>query len=120
MDTGILAKYGIDYQQGLERCMGDEEFYERFLAMFLNDDAFERAALAYEKRDLEALFQCLHELKGVCGNAAMTELYEAVCPIVEMLRHGCTDMAQISPAFEKVRAAHTRAREGVFIATQSV
>ena len=80
MNGSILNEYGIDYKGGLARCMNDEAFYEKFLKMVLKDDSFQRTKAAYEARDQKRLFECAHELKGVSGNAAMTEVFEAVCP----------------------------------------
>lgn len=116
MDGKILTRYGIDYEKGLQRCTQDAAFYEMLLTMFLEDSSFARAKAAYEDMNRRKLFECLHELKGVSGNTAMTELYEAVCPLVELVRNGAADEAEITRLFTLVEDAYTRAREGISLA----
>ena len=116
MNYLILEKYGLDYKNGIARCLNDEQFYEEILSLFLDDDSYARANTAYENRNYEELFSCLHELKGVCGNAALSELYDAVCPLVEILRDKCEPQEDITPLFEKVTAAYLKTREGIITA----
>lgn len=116
MDITILEDYGIVYKKGLARCMGDAEFYEKLLSMFLNDDSFERSKKAYEEKDYHKMFQCTHELKGACGNADMKDLYQAVCPLVELLRNDSGSEDEIKNSFDKVEAAYDKAKEGIFMA----
>lgn len=116
MDFNVLEQYGIDYRSGLSRCMDDAEFYEELLASFLNDKAFEHAKEAYERKDQTAMFEYAHEMKGACGNADLKELYEAVCPLVELLRRGSADETLVDAAFQRLEAAYLRARKGVVLA----
>lgn len=116
MDYTILDQYGVDYEKGIARCLNDAGFYQKMLAMFLDDDSYYRAKAAYERKDHKELFRCVHELKGACGNAAMTELFDAVSELVELLRSGSADEALIAALFHKVELAYTRARTGVELA----
>ena len=116
MDITILEKYGIDYKNGLARCMGDVEFYEKLLTMFLNDDTFSQAKKAFDEKNYEKLFHYTHELKGVCGNADMKDIYRAVCPLVELLRYNEGSEEIITEMFEKVEEAYNKAKEGIFVA----
>ena len=62
--------------------------------------------------DLDGAFQAAHTLKGVSGNLGLTPLYEAVCDIVEPLRHGekrsdyPAMLEKIEEEFAKVRQMH--------------
>ena len=107
MDKDLLGKYGIDYEKGLGNCMGDGEFFQTLLSMFLEDDCFPRARAAYANKDYKELFNCMHELKGVSGNAALTDLYGAIVPLVEVLRGktGADTEAQIGLLFENADKA---------------
>ena len=116
MDETILGAHGVDHAKGVARCMNDEDFYERLLEMFLQDDSFQRATEAYARGDAAELFRCVHELKGVSGNAAMTELYAVVCPLVELLRGGGEISAEVERLFAEVEAKYLRAAEGVSLA----
>ena len=115
MDKELLAQYGISYDKGLDNCMGDEELYALLLPMFLEDDSFARAKAAYEARDYETMFRCAHELKGVSGNAALTELQGKVEPLVELLRVGTEEEkeSRTGDLFAEVEKAYQRTREGV-------
>ena len=116
MNAAALAACGIDYEAGIRRCAEDPAFYEWLLSVFLEDTAFDRACAAREAGDARELFTSLHELKGVAGNAAMTELYRAVCPVVELLRGGSTDPAEIDRLFAPVQRAYARTCEGIQMA----
>lgn len=113
MDLTVLDRYGIDSQEGIARCMGDEELYAGVLGMFLQDDAFQRAKAAHDGGDMQMLFRCVHELKGACGNVAMTELYDTVDALVEYLRGGQYELATVDAMFARLEIAYLRAREGV-------
>ncbi|MDO5572863.1 MAG: Hpt domain-containing protein [bacterium] len=108
-----LNDYGIDFEKGFERCMNDEEFYKEYLEMFLEDDCYARAKDAYEHQDYQKMFQSLHELKGVCSNAEMFELYEAVYALVELLRADDIQTDKIPEYFDKITAAYNKASEGI-------
>lgn len=116
MDFEILTQYGVDYQKGIERCLNDEVFYEKILTLFLKDESFANAKNAYECGDDAALFTYVHELKGVSGNAELTELYEAVYPLVEVLRKEDFDRDAMEKLYDAMSVAYAKTREGVFLA----
>ncbi len=118
MNREILYAHGIDVEKGVSRCMGDAAFYERLLNLFLQDASFRRGEAAYAAKDYKALFSCMHELKGVAGSAAMNDLYDAVCPLVETLRRGDAQDAQIDRLFPVVESAYERVCEGVALSIQ--
>lgn len=118
MNVEMLKACGVDYSQGIERCMNDEELFESVLQCFVEDDMLERTEDAFKRKDYSEMFDCVHELKGACGNAAFTELYDASCVLVELLRGGCTDDALIAPAFDKVRELYIRVRNGIIAASE--
>lgn len=116
MDLTILKDYGINYEKGIARCMGDKDLYEQILGLFLEDDCMNRAKAAFEKKDYPALFKCMHELKGSSGNAELTEIFEAVCPLVELLRHEGASEEEIALQFHRAEGGYDRAREGIVLA----
>ena len=113
MNALVLKNHGIDSVSGLNRCLGDEDMYTCILGMFLEDDSYDRLKAAYLNNDLQAQFKCAHELKGACGNASLTELYETVSKLVEYLRGGGSDAAAINEMFASVTTSYLRAREGI-------
>ena len=116
MNRELLAEYGIDYDRGLKNCMGDPAFYKTLLGMFLKDECFPRARAAYAAGDIKELFSSMHELKGASGNAALTELYNAIVPLVELLRTGDAQKEDVDRLFAAADEAYRRTYEGVSIA----
>lgn len=114
MNTDILKRAGIDYDSGLDRFMGDAELYETVLAMFLDDCSLQKAGDARAKGDYPAMFEAMHELKGVAGNEDMTDLYKASCELVELLRGGSDyDYAAIDRSFDEVSRSYAAAKAGI-------
>ena len=115
MDGALLASYGIDYDKGLKNCMGNLSFYKKILSMFQQDPCFSRAKVAYTEGNQKELFGRMHELKGISGNAALTALYDATVPLVELLRTGNSISAEVGPLFAVMEEAYHRAYEGIDI-----
>jgi HPt (histidine-containing phosphotransfer) domain-containing protein len=113
MDIKGLERAGIDYEEGLERFMGDADLYQMVLRSFLDDGCLERARTAFDARDADGLFSCAHETKGSAGNASMTDLYRAACALVETLRAGRFVDDEVAPAFADFTDAYGRARSGI-------
>lgn len=113
MDIKRLEQAGIDYEEGLERFMGDADLYQVVLRSFLDDGCLERARTAFDAHDADGLFSCAHEIKGSAGNASMTDLYRAACGLVETLRAGRFVDGEVTPAFANFEDAYERARSGI-------
>ena len=81
MKEGLISQ-GVDYNTALERFMGKDDLYERFLVKFLDDENFSKLGEA---------FKCAHTLKGLSGNLGFDNLLEEDVRIVEILRSGSLD-----------------------------
>ena len=86
MTIDMLADYGANTAEGLQRCMNNESFFLRMVKMIPGDPNFEKLYDAIEAGDLSAAFEAAHALKGMTGNLALTPLYEPLCRITELLR----------------------------------
>ena len=86
MNIDGLRELGANVEEGLERCMGMEDFYMEMIELGLSDERFEELGPTLESGDLDAAFEQVHALKGVIGNLALTPLYETICEITEHLR----------------------------------
>lgn len=84
----LFEDYGADYQTTMERFMGKEEMYLRFLDMLFDDPSMGLLGDALDCSDMVGAFRAAHTLKGVVGNMGLTPLYKTVCTIVEPLRTG--------------------------------
>lgn len=86
-----LTSQGVDYDTALERFMGKEDLYKRFLTKFLADENFDQLEVNIGCRNVEEAFKCAHTLKGLCGNLGFDNLLEDDAKIVEILRNGSMD-----------------------------
>ena len=49
MDIAKLQAAGIDYEDGLRRCAGNDSLYERLLGMFAQDTNYAESLEAFEQ-----------------------------------------------------------------------
>lgn len=81
-----LRKYGANVDEGLTRCMNNEEFYIKLVTKSVKDPAFDDLKAAVGANDLDGAFDAAHRLKGAFGNLALTPICEPVNEMVELLR----------------------------------
>ncbi len=86
MTIEMLREFGADIDEGLTRCMNNEQFYLRMVSMGLADERFETLGTALAEKNMDAAFEMAHALKGVLGNLALTPIYEPVSEMTELLR----------------------------------
>ena len=86
MTLDELAAYGANVEEGLSRCMGNEDFYLRLVGMAKDEAGFEKLEQAIAANDLRTAFEAAHSLKGVLANLAITPLLEPIKEITELLR----------------------------------
>ena len=86
MTIDSLRDFGANVEEGLERCMGMEDFYLEMIEMGLSDERFDNLGKELSAGQLDTAFETVHALKGVIGNLALTPLYETICEITEHLR----------------------------------
>lgn len=81
-----LKEIGVQPEEGLKRCMNDENFYLTLVKMVPGDKGFNNLKSALDDGDLTAAFEAAHALKGVLGNLSLTPIYDPVVEITELLR----------------------------------
>ena len=86
MTLDELIAFGADVEDGLARCMGNEELYLRLVETMKGEKGFDELQTALAADDLESAFQAAHTLKGVLGNLSLTPLYSPVAELTEHLR----------------------------------
>lgn len=82
----IFEEYGADYQSTMERFMGNEALYLKFLDMLFEDENLHKLGESVAGGHLEEAFEAVHTLKGVTANMGLLPLNNAVCDMVEPLR----------------------------------
>ncbi len=100
MTIDSLRDFGANVDEGLERCMGMEDFYLEMIELGLADERFGNLGPQLEAGNLEDAFETVHALKGVIGNLALTPLYETICEITEHLR--ARDAIDYQPLYDKL------------------
>lgn len=113
MDESSVDYRIMDYTKGLQNCMGDLVFYKSILSDFLKDTCYRNAKIAYEQKDYLHLFEYLHEMKGVSGNVALSELYEAILPLLELLRKKDYDEERIERLFASFESSYFRTCDSI-------
>lgn len=82
----VFEAYGANYEITMERFLGKEELYLKYLDMLFEDDTLSKLEVSLALGDLSSAFEAAHTLKGVVGNMGLAPLYTAVCALVEPLR----------------------------------
>lgn len=105
-----LQAAGLDTADALERMMGNEALLIRLLKKFPADPSYDQLRAAVANGDTEAALKASHTLKGVCGNMAMTTLYDLTTRQVALFRAGdnvvaFSMMPEITSAYEAMKAA---------------
>lgn len=104
LTTDALRAWGANVDEGLARCLNDEAFYLKVVAMGLADANFDRLDAAVQAGDARGAFEAAHALKGSTGNLALTPLYAPVCALIETLRHQ-TAMPDVDKLYQEITAA---------------
>ena len=82
--------------------VNDEEINRDILSMQLSNDF--NILEAYKANDIKQVFTWAHALKGVCGNLALTTLFDAACELTEATRD--KESANIDKEIEKLKEAY--------------
>lgn len=109
MTIESLKSFGADTEEGLARCMNNEEFYLKMVGMGLADERFETMKEVLENKDLDQAFEMAHAMKGVFGNLALTPIYDPICEMTELLRSR-TDMDYM-PLYNEMKSQRDRLLE---------
>ncbi len=81
-----LKSVGVNFENGLERFMGNEGLYEQFLLKFLKDPSYQSFTDSIEAGDMLAAEKSVHTLKGTAGNLSLEPLYYAADAMVKGIR----------------------------------
>lgn len=95
MDTDVvinrLFMWGCDTDSALERVLGDEGLYLKFILKYCGNEDIDKLDALILNKNVEEGFTLAHTMKGVYGNLGLTPIYDIVCDIVEKLRNGMED-----------------------------
>ena len=100
-----LRAFGANVDEGIARCVGNEEFYLRMVNMALDMDTYDALEAAVEAGDLQAAYEAAHSLKGVLGNVSLGPLSEEAAQISDLLKAGTYAGEAMDQAMEAFRKA---------------
>ena len=84
--TAMLARYGIDYAEAMERFCGNESLFARIAVKYLDDPHVDALEAAMASGDAAAAEREAHSLKGVAGNLSFVCLYDLAARVTDALR----------------------------------
>ncbi len=106
-----LEENGADVQATLNRFMGNDAIYQKFLGKFPNDPNYANLGTNIESGNYEEAYKCAHALKGVVGNLGLTPIYEAVSTLVEELRNKANadvDAARANEEWQQIKIVYEK------------
>jgi HPt (histidine-containing phosphotransfer) domain-containing protein len=109
MTLDALRAYGANTREGLARCLNNEAFYLRMVAMALADQNFDALTAAMNAGNTSAAFAAAHALKGSIGNVSLTPIYKPVCELTELLRGKSVPTDAARALVEQIVAAREKA-----------
>ena len=81
-----LKNYGANTQEGLTRCMNNEEFYIMLVGKALADKRLDLLEQQIKDKEFGPAFETAHALKGMYSNLSLDPLTKPVSEITELLR----------------------------------
>ncbi|MGN0649027.1 MAG: Hpt domain-containing protein [Oscillospiraceae bacterium] len=110
MDFTLLTEVGINVEEAVKRCAGNEALYAGMVKRFVEEESYRNLVIAAENHDEKQMLSVAHTLKGLCGILSLTPLYELLCELVVLLKNGENDkafalMPEISDSYEKITRA---------------
>ena len=88
LTISALRAFGANVEEGLARCMDNEDFYLRMVGKAVESEDFESLQNALNRHDIKAAFEHAHALKGITGNLSLNPIYHPVAELTEHLRAG--------------------------------
>lgn len=81
-----LRECGADVETTVNRFMGNEAMYEKFLKKFTDNSNYSGLEESIQTEDYEEMFKYAHTLKGVSANLGLDPIYKAASDLTEEVR----------------------------------
>lgn len=88
-----LEDLGAETEDTLERFMGDEDMYLKYVRNFPDEPSMGRLEKAMEAKDYAAAEKAVHAMKGVVNNLGFLPLADATVDMLSELRDGNIEAA---------------------------
>lgn len=96
----VYEEVGGDYDEVLARMLKEERVV-KYLKRIEEEDYAHEIEEALAKEDYETAFRGAHNLKGVCANLGLSNLWKVASDLTETLRGG-EPTVDVAPYFEAV------------------
>lgn len=108
-----LIEWGVDWDEILDRFMGNEDLIAKFMFKFLNDQSMNDLTKYLAEENISEAFKAVHTLKGVGANLGLKGFLTPVCELTEILRAGSMDgyeekYNQIKPKYDELISILTK------------
>ena len=94
-DIKRLEDCGLDYNEGLERFLGEAELFDGLLINFLTDNEFDEAKRCVDNGDLKGAEKAVHAMKSTTGTLSMNGLYKLCCEAMDAIREGDAERTKL-------------------------
>lgn len=90
METNMMMEVGkyVDLSDATERFMSNEGMFKKYLFRFPGENDFEELFRLLEEEKKEEAFSVAHTMKGVVSNLGLQFVYQAICPVSDLLKKG--------------------------------
>ncbi|MBE5830734.1 MAG: Hpt domain-containing protein [Butyrivibrio sp.] len=100
-----LIEWGVDWDEILDRFMGNEDLIAKFMFKFLNDQSMNDLTKYLNEGNVTEAFKAVHTLKGVGANLGLKGFLTPVKELTEILRAGSMEgyeekYEEIKPKYE--------------------
>lgn len=101
-----LLDAGTNVDKALDRFMGSEALYDKFLLKFIQDTCYKQLEDCIKTGNATEAFMQAHTMKGIAGNLEFESLLEVLVPMTEQLRKG--DMTMIKEEQEELKLRYEK------------
>lgn len=101
-----LFEAGTNVDKALDRFMGSEALYDKFLLKFIQDTCYKQLEDCIKTGNASEAFMQAHTMKGIAGNLEFESLLEILVPMTEQLRRG--DMTMIKEKQEELKLRYEK------------
>ena len=106
-----MEENGADVETTINRFMGNEAMYLKFLGKILDDQNYKMLGENLEAKNYEEAFKCAHTLKGVTANLGLDPIQKAVSELVEEIRGkeaGEINEARVDEEWQNVKSYYEK------------
>ena len=82
-----LHEAGVNLDSALNRFMGNEMLYAKFLRNFVQDESFQKLEESLKAKEIHDAFMYAHTMKGIVANLGIQSLWDILTPMAEQLRN---------------------------------